>query len=70
MKGPLERLFTLSDIASMIHGRAWKGVEGRIFSSGESIRQHLLNKISRHERWHPEYVNPFPARGGYLGLGS
>ena len=44
-------------------------MEERIFSTGKSIRQRLLNKVSRRERWHPGNVDPFLARGGYLGLG-
>ena len=35
--GPQERLSTLN---------SWQGMEGRILSSGESTRQHLLNKTS------------------------
>ena len=60
----LEFLFTPGDIANMTHGRA------HIPFGGESIQQHLLNNVFNRERGRVEYVDSFPAKGGYLGFDS
>ena len=58
--GPRERLSTLN---------SWQGMEGRILSSGESIRQYLLNKSSPGDGIRGN-LYPFLAMRGYLDLGS